>query len=52
MLDKKFQAVESKQEQMNETFTKVFDMLSTLNDKVSNIETHTNEELSDTLMAS
>ena len=43
--------MDTKQDQLNETISKMFDMISTLHDKFNNTENHPNDEWSDTLFA-
>lgn len=51
LLDSKVKTVDTKQDQMNETISKMFDMISALHDKFNNTENHPNDEWSDTLFA-
>ena len=43
--------MDTKQDQMNETILKMFDMITSLSDKIDNTESHPNDDFSDTFMA-
>ena len=51
LLDSQFKSVDTKQDQMKETILKMFDMITSLNDKIDNIGSHPNDDFSDTFMA-